>query len=89
MRRRTAISAVHTMPVTMPATATCQTRNRPDSASPQRTAELPAKTASCVKSIRLRLSASPTNPAIAPINSIGSVRATVTTATRKAECVAS
>ncbi len=89
MRRRTAISAAHTTPVTMPAIATCQTRSRPDNANAQSTAELPANTKSCTRSIRLRFSASPTNPASAPTNSIGRLRATVTTATKKGKCVAS
>ena len=66
MRRRTAISAAQTIPVTMPAIATCQTRNCPNTASAQSTPELPAMTKNCVRSIRLRLRASPTNPAIAP-----------------------
>ena len=46
-------------------------------------------TKSCVTSNRLRLSASPTTPAIVPMNSIGKLRATVTRATRMVDWVTS
>jgi hypothetical protein len=59
----------------------CQTRISVENASPHSTAEVTAMTKSCVTSNRLRFSASPTTPAIVPMNSIGRLRATVTRAT--------
>ena len=46
-------------------------------------------TSSWTTRIRLRFKASPTTPASAPPNSIGRLRATVTSATRKVEWVTS
>ncbi len=77
------------MPAMPPASARCHTRTRPDSANSASTAEIAVITESCATSSRLRLKASPTTPASGPRNSIGRLRATVTTATRNAECVAS
>ena len=67
----------------------CQTRISAENASAHSTAELTAITKSCVTSNRLRFSASPTTPAIVPMNSIGKLRATVTRATITVDWVAS
>jgi hypothetical protein len=89
MRRRTASSIAHTIPETMPPTAICQTRICPENASAHNVAEFTAMTKSCVSSNRLRFSASPTTPAIVPMNSIGKLRATVTRATKTVDWVTS
>jgi hypothetical protein len=89
MRRRTASSIAHTIPETMPPTAICQTRICPENASAHNVAEFTAMTKSCVSSNRLRFSASPTTPAIVPMNSIGMLRVTVTRATKTVEWVTS
>jgi hypothetical protein len=73
----------------MPPTAMCQTWICPENASAHNIAELTAMTKSCVTSNRLRLSASPTTPAIVPMNSIGKLRATITRATKTVDCVTS
>jgi len=65
----------------------CQISIAPVAASAQSVAEVAAMMNSPQSSIVLRFSASLTTPVTEPRNSIGKVRATVTTATQKADPV--
>ena len=89
MRRRTDISAAHATPATAPPAMIAPRESAPRKPSSPRLPEVAESSASWPISTALRLAASPTAPISAPMNSIGKVRATVTTATSRVECVRS